>query len=491
MAGNPTEADAEKLAAAKLCASDPQWLFQELNKRMKISPAADAQLRVTAHIRERTGHATIAAFHNNGATREEKVEIYQECLKAVIKNDFTTLNGTVPSGQAQVKAPPREEIPAQEPDRATPKLDTGRRNPLDALNEAEPPKVETPAARKPAVEGKQAQLMAMLAQLLEGQSATVDPDEVARIAKGICESEIKVRMADLRGIVSGHRDEAVRMVNEYLAKIPPRDVVQITAIDGTVKEINRQHYKFPLLVAALSQRLNVLLVGPAGSSKTTAAHAASEALKLEFEAISVGPMTSKADLFGFVDANGKYHDTATVRRAEQGGVMLWDEVDAANAGVLTAGNMLLANGHLSTPVGMKTKHKDFVLIAAANTYGMGANRVYVGRNQLDGATLDRFVVIDWGYDHGLEAHIVGLNQDSLPLDVKAGGHVSPSDWFAQVIRVREACAKLAIRHVVSPRATIHGVKLFAAGIGRKHVEDMVLWKGMDEATQAKIVAATA
>jgi len=45
---------------------------------------------------------------------------------------------------------------------------------------------------------------------------------------------------------------------------------------------------------------------------------------------------------------------------------------------------------------------------------------------------------------------------------------------------------LKIRHVVSPRASIHGATLLAIGIERTVVEQTCLWKGMDEATVQKI-----
>jgi len=45
-----------------------------------------------------------------------------------------------------------------------------------------------------------------------------------------------------------------------------------------------------------------------------------------------------------------------------------------------------------------------VCIAAANTYGKGADRQYVGRNELDESTIDRFRIgtVPMDYDEGLE-----------------------------------------------------------------------------------------
>jgi cobaltochelatase CobS len=41
------------------------------------------------------------------------------------------------------------------------------------------------------------------------------------------------------------------------------------------------------------------------------------------------------------------------------------------------------------------------IVATANTFGTGADRVYVGSLQIDGATLDRFAFLEWPYDEGL------------------------------------------------------------------------------------------
>jgi cobaltochelatase CobS len=53
------------------------------------------------------------------------------------------------------------------------------------------------------------------------------------------------------------------------------------------------------------------------------------------------------------------------------------------------------------------KHPDFICIAAANTYGRGADRQYVGRNELDESTLDRFRIgtVPMDYHEQLERQL--------------------------------------------------------------------------------------
>jgi len=50
-------------------------------------------------------------------------------------------------------------------------------------------------------------------------------------------------------------------------------------------------------------------------------------------------------------------------------------------------------------------HKEFICMSAANTWGNGADRQYVGRNQQDTAFVERFVQIDMDYDEHLELEL--------------------------------------------------------------------------------------
>lgn len=232
-----------------------------------------------------------------------------------------------------------------------------------------------------------------------------------------------------------------------------------------------EHAQFPTLLALLAEKQHVYLVGPAGSGKTTAAEKCAAKLGLPFFCQSVGAQTTQAQLVGYNDATGNYIPTHFRRAYEGGGIFLLDEIDAGNANVLTALNAALANGNCAFPDAMVKRHEDFRCIAAANTFGTGADRQYVGRNQLDAASIDRFAFLEWPYDEALERDLAG--------DVV---------WTTYVQNIRRAVETLKIRHVVSPRASIQGARLLAAGIPRETVESTVLWKAVDQPTRAKILA---
>jgi cobaltochelatase CobS len=170
-----------------------------------------------------------------------------------------------------------------------------------------------------------------------------------------------------------------------------------------------------------------------------------------------------------MDATGKYVRTQFREAYEKGGVFLLDEVDASDPDVLTTFNSALANGLCPFPDKLVKAHCDFVALAAGNTFGRGADRQYVGRNQLDAATLDRFVIVEVDYDE--VAELVWAGND---------------DWTTYVQQVRKAIADEKVRHIVSPRASIYGARLLAAGMERGLVAERCIWKGLDETNRARI-----
>lgn len=261
-----------------------------------------------------------------------------------------------------------------------------------------------------------------------------------------------------------------------MATQKPAKSLSIRINDLPAVQIDAQHKQFPVLLALCSARVNSMLVGPAGSGKTSAAHAVANALSLPFRSLSVGPQTSKSDLLGYMDATGKYRGTALREMYEHGGILLLDELDAGNPGVLTTLNALLANGEMTFPDYTVRKHADFVCIAAANTFGTGADRQYVGRNQLDAATLDRFFILEWGYDEGFEASLLGLSVLREYVELRPSGYTAET-WFERVTKIRRSVETAKVRHLVSPRASLAGAKLLDC-MPRELLEEGLIWKGM-------------
>jgi len=175
--------------------------------------------------------------------------------------------------------------------------------------------------------------------------------------------------------------------------------------------------------------------------------------------------------FGYMDAAGNYHPGYLYRAMKEGGVLLDDEVDSSNPAIMVSKNAAIENRFAQFPNGETVEaHENFIYIGSANTYGRGADRMYVGRTQLDAATLNRFVFVEWDYDEDLEMQL----------------SVNP-DWTTFVQSVRRVVAEHKMRYVVSPRQSIAGGELLAAGIPEDDVRRMTVFPGWPQEDIDKVI----
>lgn len=224
------------------------------------------------------------------------------------------------------------------------------------------------------------------------------------------------------------------------------------------------HYRTELILKIAALGHSIMLVGPAGCGKTTIGEHVAKALQLVFYITNT--INDTHELIGFIDGYGKYHSTPFRKAFECGGLWVADEIDAWEAGALLTANSALANGYCRFPDHDEpvARHPDFRMIATANTFGTGADRIYVGRNELDAASLDRFATIDVDYDLNLERMFSNGNDR----------------WLEHVWNIRKQVNDLKIRHVVSSRAIAMGALALSAGIEWADCEKIYLLKGMSQ-----------
>jgi len=220
----------------------------------------------------------------------------------------------------------------------------------------------------------------------------------------------------------------------------------------TTTDVGPAHALFPRLLKMVSAGVNVWIAGPAGSGKTYAVSQVARALGLPF--YFNGAIDTEYKLSGFVDAGGRIVDTPFRRAFTEGGVYLFDEIDASMPAALLAFNAALSNGACDFPGSAQpiVRHKDFRAVAGANTFGQGATVEYVGRAKIDAAFLDRFSFLAWGYDEKLEREV--------SLD---------PEWTAYVQKLRDRAKSRGLKVVISPRASIRGGELLASGMSRDEV----------------------
>ena len=152
------------------------------------------------------------------------------------------------------------------------------------------------------------------------------------------------------------------------------------------------------ILAVAENRIPILLFGGSGSGKTTLASQIARLLDLPFYTATVTAGMDESALLGGLNplpsGGFEYTTTPFLNAVEKGGVMLIDEFDAMDENAALAINNIMEFGELDLPMrSAKPKliaHKDFVLIACANTNLTGATLIHSGRNQLDGATISRF-----------------------------------------------------------------------------------------------------
>ena len=171
-------------------------------------------------------------------------------------------------------------------------------------------------------------------------------------------------------------------------------------------------------------------------------------------------------LTGFIDAGGNFHETEFYKAFKNGGLFFLDEMDASIPEVLVLLNAAIANGYFEFPNGKITAHEDFRVVAAGNTVGSGADEAYTGRMVLDQATLDRFAIIEFGYDLKIELALAKGNADLVSF----------------IEDLRKQAEDKGIRATFSYRCITMVTKLESTGMNLDEIIRIAVVKGMDKDT---------
>jgi energy-coupling factor transporter ATP-binding protein EcfA2 len=280
------------------------------------------------------------------------------------------------------------------------------------------------------------------------------------------------------------------IVREELDQRPNRTIT-IEHTDGAKVEIDGAH---PMLEEALKwiqTGAPIMLIGPTGTGKSVLAKQIAKALDKPF--FTTAQALASYDLLGYIGPNGY---VASIFRAavDVKGVHLCDEFDAYDPAAALAANAGMTGDAIpfpDTPEGLSPEGT--VFIAACNTWGNGADREYVGRNQMDAATLNRFVMLPIDYSLQVEAMLCGLPAPKYVAPKHEGSDNDPSEvseavkrWFDYVQNTRSKVAKCKMRHPVSTRTLRIGVDALKAGLPLSTVVARLLRRDLDSTSWGKV-----
>tara|TARA_E500000331_G_scaffold72984_1_gene67901 strand:- start:12635 stop:13990 length:1356 start_codon:yes stop_codon:yes gene_type:complete len=298
-----------------------------------------------------------------------------------------------------------------------------------------------------------------------------------KLLEGV-QDEMKRSQARDSGLLAGqmhlhHRVESIEN-DKSSGSAPDYHIIKIEK-QGKVHTIEGEHVHpmYKKVFRELRTLKQVWLCGPAGTGKTFMASQISNAMDLPFASISCSAGMSEAHVLGRMNIKGQFLSTDFINIYENGGVFLFDEVDNADANVMTTLNSALANGKVSVPNRVDKpyaiRHKNAHIICASNTwgngYGTGQGATYV-REMLDSAFKDRFVAgksfID--YDTDFEKKVTS----KLP------------QLFTALTDLRANVQKYNLDKVVSTRAFIQGAQLMQ---GESYSLDKVMKNVLIDYTQ--------
>lgn len=250
-------------------------------------------------------------------------------------------------------------------------------------------------------------------------------------------------------ILKDHADRLAREIDDRLEAIEKKvgRTVLVTRPDLSIITVKNPHRMMPELLRHIDQRLDTALVGPSGSGKTHAVRQVADMLDLPFYFIACSDSDMPNKWFGYRNATGLYIESSVFRWYTTGGVLLIDEYDNMRDSIGVSLNAMLGNGIGDFPHGTFDRHPDAICVAAGNTIGRGATTLYRARHGLEESTIERFTILEWGYDEDLE---LALAQRPY--------------WAKLIQAMRKVVLAKKMEYLITPRAILNGDKLLNTGL---------------------------
>lgn len=408
--------------------------------------------------------ANVGAAQTHGSTSEQRID----AIVATVWRDGYEPKPFIPKPRAErenVIRPPETQPRVIEPIATLPENDSV--NEPVTLKEAYDEVTQSAAATPVAMPTAPHDLLSALGPIGDAIRNEIE-SKVPTVDLSAFRSEMDAVKADIQESIAKALTEAQRV------EIDIRTIVGVNPLTKT------HHAMLPTVIRILSVTDgHCFLVGPAGTGKSTIAAQAADAMGLTLYSMSFGPTTPTSKMFGYMDAHGNYVRTPFRDAYEYGGLYLGDELDNGHPGLIAELNQALANGSCAFADGMVKRHQDFRFIATGNTYGKGADRLFIGRNMLDAATLDRFVTVNIDVDEKLERMIAMACATDESRE-------ATERWVDQVQTWRKNIEIAKVPVIVSPRASLTGARMLAVGFTADEIAEMKVFAGMSADVRSKV-----
>lgn len=455
--------------------------FAELCEAMQAK-GGDCQKKILAHVRSVTGRPSLMLHALSSDAKMDstvKTALYAQCLQAVWSGDYSKLQGQLAQGDRRVDPLPERVDPLE-------MAGEGTNIPQPPEQSAVPPRVvQVQSASDPTDELSAAQELIRILRsgrresgLDEGRVRAIANECISKATPEVSESEVLAILK--KGLSNGHypTERTQELINEALKGFAKRidlfDVKSdtVSSIDGLA------HWQLPQLICWVNANVPLWVHGQAGGGKTHLARQIAAALELTPTVISINPTITVGKLLGYRNLlNGEFVEGCLYKPFRDGGLAWLDEIDTGDPGIIAAVNALIANGHYLFPNGETlVRHPKFRVACGANTKGCGAVAGYTARNRLDAATLDRFAIIELGYDDALEYALATGEVKAGAKEWKQSAPATAEAVKAWVTYTQKTRAMVGNSVLISPRCSVLGAQALRAGIPPAEVAEALLFK---------------
>lgn len=202
--------------------------------------------------------------------------------------------------------------------------------------------------------------------------------EIANLTKELKRKE-KIQDTITTAVIDKAKDLAVEDLQEYAKENLDKFIRETYGILPKTIKLEKEdkhreikgifHKEFENICKIVNSDIPLMLVGSAGAGKNYTLEQVAKALDLDFYFSNA--VNQEYKLTGFIDANGKYHETEFYKAFTKGGMFFLDEIDASCPECLVILNSAIANRYFDFPTGRVKANEKFRVVCAGNTYGTG------------------------------------------------------------------------------------------------------------------------